>query len=682
MRTWTALVLSLPLLAAPLSAAFALASPSGAATVLVPAAEPEFVRLAADDLISDVRRITGQTARLVRERTACPAPCVVIASVENSAALIETLAPRAAAELRGKWEAHRGSITGDGTLLLAGSDARGAMFAVYHFLEETLGVDPMHHWSGLTPAARARIDIASLDLRASEPTFRFRGWFLNDEDLLTEFEESGGVRTLAYPFYNRIISPAIARRVMESAVRLRFNLIIPASFVDITNPAEAALIDEAARRGLFVSMHHVEPMGVSGFGFQNYWRLRGRSVPYSMVTHAAAFEEVWRYYASHWARYPNVIWQLGLRGIGDRPVWVADPNVPPDMPSRGKLISDAMAKQWEIVKSVEKRPRPLATTTLWMEGAQLHRDGHLQFPPGVGVVFADNGPGWKWEPDFYSVERQPGRPYGVYQHHQFWSAGPHLAQGVSPALAHRQVKLAVERGSNWYIVLNVGNIREFILGIASSAEMTRGFDGFNPKAFMRKWVARRFGEARATEIIAAYQAHFDAFAVPEDRGTPILLDGQMLAAAKRYGTRLQSRLRGATGASIEKPEILASLAAAAEQQRDAWARALELARNEAKQLKGESAALLENNLIAQTQILRGLAGAAAGVLRAAHAVETGQPPAAHIELAARGMAEIREGQKLASRGAWQHWYRGDRKMYLDELEAAVRDLTVLQRQTR
>lgn len=681
MRTWATRFLPL-LLAAPLSAAFPLASPSGAATVLVPAGEPEFVRLAAEDLIGDVRRITGQTARLVRVRAACPAPCVVIGSVEHSAALIEGLAPQAAAELRGKWEAHRGLLAGDGTLLLAGSNARGAMFAVYHFLEETLGVDPMHHWSGLTPAGRARIDIAALDLRAGEPTFRFRGWFLNDEDLLTEFEESGGVRFLAYPYYNRIISPGIARRVMESAVRLRFNLIIPASFVDITNPAEAALIDEATRRGLFVSMHHVEPMGVSGFGFQNYWRLRGRNVPYSMVTHASAFEEIWRYYASHWARYPDVIWQLGLRGIGDRPVWVADPNVPPDMASRGKLISDAMAKQWEIVKSVDKRPQPLATTTLWAEGAQLHRDGHLAFPPGVGVIFADNGPGWKWEPDFFSVERQPGRPYGVYQHHQYWAAGPHLAQGVSPALAHRQVKLAVEHGSHWYIVLNVGNIREFILGIAASAEMTRDFSAFDPEVFMRQWVARRFGETRAKGIAAAYQSHFGAFIVPEDSGTPILLDGHMLGAAKRYGTRLQSRLRGAADTSIEKPETLASLAAAAEQQRAAWAQVLELARIESKRLKGEAAALLENNLIAQTHILRGLAGAAAGVLRAAHAVETDQNLSAHLETAAQGMAEVREGQKLASRGAWQHWYCGDRKMYLDELEAIVRDLTALSRQTR
>ncbi len=35
-----------------------------------------------------------------------------------------------------------------------------------------------------------------------------------------------------------------------------------------------------------------------------------------------------RVYAEKWATYQNVIWQLGLRGIADRPMWMADPDVP------------------------------------------------------------------------------------------------------------------------------------------------------------------------------------------------------------------------------------------------------------------------------------------------------------------------------------------------------------------
>ena len=49
--------------------------------------------------------------------------------------------------------------------------------------------------------------------------------------------------------------------VLETAVRLGINLIIPASFVDIHNPPEENLIRMAVERGLYVSQHHVEPLG-------------------------------------------------------------------------------------------------------------------------------------------------------------------------------------------------------------------------------------------------------------------------------------------------------------------------------------------------------------------------------------------------------------------------------------
>lgn len=39
-------------------------------------------------------------------------------------------------------------------------------------------------------------------------------------------------------------------------------------------------------------------------------------------------EEVWKVYANEWTNFPNVIWQIGLRRIGDRPMWLADLNVP------------------------------------------------------------------------------------------------------------------------------------------------------------------------------------------------------------------------------------------------------------------------------------------------------------------------------------------------------------------
>jgi hypothetical protein len=113
--------------------------------------------------------------------------------------------------------------------------------------------------------------------------------------------------------------------IAEALVRSRCNLISPASFIDIMNPPEAALVEECARRGVFVSQHHVEPLGVSAFSYFNYWKKRGRDLKYSYFSYPAEVREVWRAYAKAWAKHPHVIWQLGLRGIADRPMWMADP---------------------------------------------------------------------------------------------------------------------------------------------------------------------------------------------------------------------------------------------------------------------------------------------------------------------------------------------------------------------
>ena len=43
----------------------------------------------------------------------------------------------------------------------------------------------------------------------------FRGWFLNDEDLLCEFGESGGVRRIDYPFYGDVMDVCVLDMILE-----------------------------------------------------------------------------------------------------------------------------------------------------------------------------------------------------------------------------------------------------------------------------------------------------------------------------------------------------------------------------------------------------------------------------------------------------------------------------------
>ncbi|MBC8126061.1 MAG: glycosyl hydrolase 115 family protein, partial [Gloeobacteraceae cyanobacterium ES-bin-144] len=244
------LLLSLALFTARLDA-FDLVSSTHTSAVSILASEPECVRLAVADLIGDAKKITGQTLPLTPNIQEAG---VLIASMNHpeSVTLIEKISPGFGNSLKGKWEAYRVEIIA-GKLIIAGSDERGTMFGIYHFIEEMLGVDPLYFWSGLEPEKRDTLAWETVKLSAGEPTFRFRGWFINDEDLLTEWMEGGGKRNIQYPFYSQTVNPMIMRAVAESLVRSRCNMIIPASFIDILNPPEKVLLDECARRGVFLT---------------------------------------------------------------------------------------------------------------------------------------------------------------------------------------------------------------------------------------------------------------------------------------------------------------------------------------------------------------------------------------------------------------------------------------------
>jgi hypothetical protein len=528
---------------------FAFVTAERVVPVVVAAGEPEFVRLAAEDLASDVAKITGRRPEVMiggGDAAAPGEPCVVIATVGRDFKIPSHDA--------GGWESYRVEAE-DGRLVIEGGDARGTMFGVYVFIEKYLKVDPLYFWSGLEPEKRTELKWAGVSLREGPPSFKFRGWFINDEDLLTEWMESGGKRNIDYPFYGQIVHVKAMEAVAEALVRSRFNLIIPASFIDILNPPEAALVEACARRGVFVSQHHVEPMGVSAFSYFNYWKARGKDLKYSYFSHPAEVREVWRAYAQAWAKVPNVIWQLGLRGVADRPMWQADPDVPQSDADRGRIISEAMAEQVKILDEVCPGRPLLKSTTLWAEGSVLNQKGHLKIPEGTIIVFADNSPGWRWPRDFHETPRDPKNAYGVYYHHALIGSGPHLAQVVPPHKTFELMRQAREKGAGEYAIFNVSNIREFVLGIGATAEMTWRMEGYDPDAWLEAWVGERFSAKRA-EIADAYRIYFNAWQIHDRQRVPFLMDGQMFAAGGKILTEMGKKLKaGKIGGGVAREAI-------------------------------------------------------------------------------------------------------------------------------
>lgn len=512
-------------LIAVLLTAFTLAGGGKAARIVVDTKESDAVVMAAEDLRSDIRKITGLEPVVVR--SAGPRKGDVFISTKED----------------GRWEAYDVSAS-DGILRMSGSDSRGTVFAIYDFCENRLGVDPLYWWND-TPYPQARVlEWDEVEIHEDEPSFRYRGFFVNDEDLLCSWKEPAGHRNTGYKYYDNVIGEELMDRIMEALVRCRMNLVIPATFTNVFNAPEAALLDVCARRGMFISHHHVEPLGVSSYTYDLYWKNKTGEIPlYSYHTNPDKLEEVWRASAERWAEYPNVLWQIGLKGYGDRAIWAHDPSVPESDSLRADIISRAMEAQARILDEVGvPREGRVMTSTLWADAAAFNNMGYLRFPEGTTVVFSDNCPGWRWPEDFWKTERKEDGSYGVYYHPAVMTSGPHLASLVPVTKTYELVRQAKEICSDDYIIYNVANIREICSNLDACCRMAWDIDSFNPEEWQDRWVERHFS-SDVEQWKTAYNMHYHSARMHPESGMPIFFDGQMIRRIRTMNADLAKMLK-------------------------------------------------------------------------------------------------------------------------------------------
>ena len=457
--------------------------------LLKTASEP--VRLAALDLQKDLKRLSGKQEGFAL-CTETDGPCVTVQIIEGE-----------------EIEGYSIRVTEEG-VTITGSDTLGCVFGIYAFSRQMLGIFPFYKLADLFPEPKESLSLPHVTLHSRPRIVRFRGWFLNDEDLLTEFKISGGKRHIDYPFYDKVMDTEVLDMILETALRLEINLIIPSSFVDIDNPDEEKLIEATARRGLYISQHHVEPLGVSYFAADNYLKRRGlQGESVSFLNNRARMEEIWRYYASKWAKYGDrVIWQLGLRGKADQSVWKADPSVPNSGRERGAIISDAIATEHRIIREALGTDCFPSTATLWMEGAELYAKGYLRLPQGTIAVFSDIGYSQTFGDDFYTTPRYENEKYGIYYHVGFWGEGPHLAEGCDLEKMADCYHAAFENKSLYYSILNVSNLRPLHLGAAFNAMCLEDPAHASVKRDLPRLLIEIAGEKEASLLESLFTAYY------------------------------------------------------------------------------------------------------------------------------------------------------------------------------
>ena len=287
------------LLAAIGNAGAATVSPNTA--VLVDPAEPVALQKAAADLVSDLAKVLGRPVQLVREVSAATPVTICVCFTRNIPASVtrptrtEALLIRVA---RAPWPGRNAREA----IVLTGSDTRGAIYAVYQFSQQFLGVDPMYFWTDHAPARRPVVDVPESTVIEQAPVFHYRGWFINDEDLLTGWKPGTADGTG--------IALAVWDKLFESILRLKGNMVVPGTFLFPDEPQVKA----AGDRGLVISQHHIEVVGT------NTWRWPDEQ-PYSFASRPELLISAWTKAVEGYARGQEVIWTVGYRGRHDRACW-------------------------------------------------------------------------------------------------------------------------------------------------------------------------------------------------------------------------------------------------------------------------------------------------------------------------------------------------------------------------
>jgi len=456
------------------------------------------VRLATNDLLSDFNKVFGTSPRLVNSLEEAGPVSILIAQgpelpfgVKCAMAHDTEAFAFSTVKLSGKGKPK--SI-----VCLMGADMRGTIFAIYQFSQSYLGVDPMYLWTDKQPEKRNAITLPTDFTRVyPKPVFRYRGFFPNDEDLLTGWipAEKGQQTGISLKTWDNIY---------ETILRLKGNMVVPGTWIF----PDDAQVHLATERGLIVNQHHAIPLGVNVARWP-------KDVPYNFSTHPEILERAWTNAVAAYKPDEEILWSVGLRGLSDSSYATLDPSVRNNDPLLGERVSQAIADQIKIVRA--KYPNAQFVTDLWQEGARLMQKGYLKIPPEVTLVWADTGYGDMQDGG------QVAAGQGAYFHVAMMNGQANqLSEMVPVARIQSELGRYIRAGATSYLLVNTSDIRPVAMTTRALMEVAWGGlpnDKVDDTAYYKRWATEEFGAKSADALTALYKEYFAAPAL-RPRGFP------------------------------------------------------------------------------------------------------------------------------------------------------------------
>jgi hypothetical protein len=468
------------------------------------------VHIAARSLAQDLSAITG-VSRTVSNATFSgittnkDLEIAIIAGSVNSS-LIRALGAEGQLEtsdIDGKWETFKTTLvklpapSRGRALVIAGSDKRGTIFGI-HTLAEQCGQSPWH-WFADVPAQKHR-HIFALNKTTihGEPTVKYRGLFINDEEPALNTWWARRHNATRYPLDTEFYT-----HVFDLLLRLKANFLWPAMWSSFTpppgnifftdDPGNQQLADDY---GIVISTSHHEPMQRA----TNEWNVT-KLGPWDWSKNKA---NITRFMDEGIARAGNneSYITIGMRGLGDEAVKTDNAIM---------LLEDVFEVQRKIIKKYHGSET--AVNQVWglYKEVASYYDAGLHPPEDITLLFPDDNQGNIYRlPTKNETGRRGGT--GVYFHFEYvglprsykWHNTNNLAK-IYKELSHAHL-----RGANQLWIMNVGDIKPMELPLTLSMDLAWNASSISfgtLPSYLAQYAAREFSPTHAEEIGEVLMEH-------------------------------------------------------------------------------------------------------------------------------------------------------------------------------
>ena len=471
----------------PESGTFALAVARKAPPVLTDRNDWPGVLRATSDFCKDIESVSSAVPHNVSSISGRMTDVIIVGTLGRSS-LIDKFASEGkidTATIRGHWEAGLVAVVDrpmqnvDHALVIAGSDKRGTIFALYT-LSEQIGVSPWAWWADVRIPHHDKLFVLPGTHFFPSPSVRYRGIFLNDEEpSLSGWakEKFGGFN---HEFYVH---------VFELLLRLRANYLWPAMWNSAFNeddPANPKLADEY---GIVMGTSHHEPMLRS----QQEWKRHGEGT-WDYEKNRAELDGFWANGIKRNREYESTI-TIGMRGDGDMAM---SPSV------NTALLEGIVANQRKLIAENENPEKHDPQIWALYKEVQEYYEKGMRVPDDVTLLWSDDNWGNLRRLPTPEERRRPGGA-GIYYHFDY-VGDPRSYKWlnvISITKVWEQMNLAAEYGADRIWIVNVGDLKpmefpiEFFLTLARDPKRW-GKDDLD--SYTTAWAKREFGPEHAPEV--------------------------------------------------------------------------------------------------------------------------------------------------------------------------------------